>query len=270
MLRTQLLVAEDEYRAAKSIQRPVDPARRQLIAIGEASPDFIATIDVQGNILYLNPAARRMLGISPDGDVSRRHIADAYPIWASVTILGEGIETAILDGVWRGETALRTFDGRELPVSQTIVAQMRADGECDYLAIVARDISELAATERALRRSEQFYRRIVETASVGMWVIDPADRVAFANPAMARALGYTVEELIGLPLATVIDTDRQTSAAANGEVSPGVPTPRTFRFRCKDGSAFPAGLATSALYDAEECYAGVLGVLAEKDGPRSN
>jgi PAS domain S-box-containing protein len=267
MMRTEMLVTAAEGRLRRVPRMlELDP----FPVIAQATPDFIATIDIQGHILYLNPAGRRMLAIGDHDELSALHISDVHPTWANVIVLGEGIETAVLDGIWQGETALLTHDGREIPVSQTIIAHPDADGNCEFLSMVARDISELAATENALRRSEQFYRRIVETAGVGIWVIDPENRVAFANPALAKALGYTVEDLAGRSLSDVMEIGDRAAPSTGVEAVSDLKNRQTFKLRRKDGSEFWAGMTTSPLYDRDERYDGVLGIVTETNGPRLN
>ncbi|MBI4788385.1 MAG: PAS domain S-box protein [Chloroflexi bacterium] len=264
MMRIQDLVLEDERNAAQFSPSPrphsqrekAEPHKPELVLvdfIAETTPDFVATIDVHGHVLYLNPTARRWLGLRDDEPLP--HIADAHPIWANAIVLGEGIETAILDGAWRGETCLLTRAGREIPVSEAIIAHTGRGGRCDFLTLVARDITELKRTETALRQSEQFYRRIVETADIGIWLIDPENRVAFANAKMVKLLGGTVEELTGQPLANFM-------AGVTGETHPpGVKNQREFKLRRMDGNEFWATLATRPLYDNEERYIGVLGMV---------
>jgi two-component system, sporulation sensor kinase E len=59
------------------------------------------------------------------------------------------------------------------------------------------DISKLKHSEAALRESEEKYRRIVELANEGIWIIDVHGNTTFVNDKMAEMLGYTVEEMIG-------------------------------------------------------------------------
>ncbi|MGC9527885.1 MAG: response regulator [Limnospira sp.] len=49
--------------------------------------------------------------------------------------------------------------------------------------------------EEALRRSEEKYRQIVETAREGIWMIDRDSSTIYANAQMAEMLGYTAEEI---------------------------------------------------------------------------
>jgi PAS domain S-box-containing protein len=62
---------------------------------------------------------------------------------------------------------------------------------------------------RALRESEERYRRIVSTAQEGIWVLDGEAKTTYLNQRMAEMLGYTVEETLGRPLFDFMDADRE-------------------------------------------------------------
>ncbi len=267
MMLKQQLPAHEQGRLAAlpcGIQPPIE-----LLSLGEMTPDLVAAHDTHGNIFYLNSAGRRMLGIPPEKDISELSLADLHPVWARMLVLGDGIETAVLDGVWRGETALLTWDGIEIPVSQVLVAHPRPDGDCAFLLTIARDIREIKQAEDALSESEQFYRRIVETANIGIWLISPANAVTFANPAMAKLLGYRVEEMVGQPVSLFMDVGDGCQSIPALEETPQVKAARHFRLRHRDGVELWASLSTSSLFDAQERYTGVLGVVTTITDRRS-
>ena len=66
------------------------------------------------------------------------------------------------------------------------------------------DITDRKRTEEALRQSEQNYRRVVESLSEGIWVLDPDSCTSFVNPRMAEMLGYTPEEMAGKTIYTFL------------------------------------------------------------------
>lgn len=132
-------------------RRRTEQTHNRLIALLDATPDFVKIADPEGHMLYINAAGRRMLGIGPDEDVSRRTITDNHPTWAHELILNEGVPRAMQEGRWRGETALVDTLGREIPVSQVIIAHKTEDGRVEFIASVARDISEGKRLEEALR-----------------------------------------------------------------------------------------------------------------------
>jgi diguanylate cyclase (GGDEF)-like protein/PAS domain S-box-containing protein len=131
-------------------RKRADEAREQLAAILEATIDFVGTTDAEGRFLYMNKAGRTMIGLDQKSVVTSLQIVDCHPPWASALILNEAIPKAVQHGVWSGETALLTRDGREIPVSQVILAHKASDGTVDYLSTIARDINERKAQTAAL------------------------------------------------------------------------------------------------------------------------
>ena len=57
----------------------------------------------------------------------------------------------------------------------------------------------------ALENSEAQYRRIVETADEGIWMIDAENKTSFANQKLAAMLGYTMAEMMGTGLFDFMD-----------------------------------------------------------------
>lgn len=83
-----------------------------------------------------------MVGIDETADIGQFQIADLHPAWAADLILSEAVPTALQGGVWRGETVLTTRDGREIPVSQVVLAHRTRRGEVKFLFTIIRDITE--------------------------------------------------------------------------------------------------------------------------------
>lgn len=134
----------------------------RLTAILDATTDFISTASPQGQLLYMNNAVRRALGIGLTADITQLVIPVFHPAWASALIEQEGMPTAIRTGVWSGETAMLTVDGREVPLSQVILAHKNPDGTLAYFSTVARDISERKRAEREIRTRARQQAAIAE------------------------------------------------------------------------------------------------------------
>ncbi|WP_311774220.1 PAS domain-containing sensor histidine kinase [Nostoc sp. UCD121] len=135
-----------------SEHKQAEKEQAKLLAILEAAPDFISTADLTGKVLYFNKAARRMLELGEKESLQGRKLCQNHPKWANEIIQNQGLPESVRVGDWVGETALLKADGREIPISQLIVAHKSPDGEVEYFSTIARDISELKAAEETLRQ----------------------------------------------------------------------------------------------------------------------
>lgn len=136
----------DEITSRKSAtQQRVD----LRIVLDEAA-DFISVADLDGRVSYLNRAGRRLVGIDETADIGQFRITDMHPPWASDLISNEAIPATLRDGVWRGETALVTREGREIPISQIVLVHRARHGAVKFLFTVARDITEQKRAQEEL------------------------------------------------------------------------------------------------------------------------
>lgn len=119
-------------------------------AILDETSDFVGTADTDGRVISINPAGLAMLGLTAEAVVGRR-LTDFHPPWAGEFITQSCLPMTMRDGCWKGETALLTGAGRELPVSQVIVAHRDGtSGEVRYFSTIMRDISEVKQYEKQL------------------------------------------------------------------------------------------------------------------------
>lgn len=138
-------------------RKRIQEEQARLVAIIEATPDFVATGDLDGHALYVNQAGLRMLGYEPGQDVSELHVGTGQPDWALKLALETGIPHAIEHGTWSGESAFLRPDGKEIPVLQVIIAHKRPDGSVEYLSTIARDITQRKAHEARIVRLNRIY-----------------------------------------------------------------------------------------------------------------
>jgi PAS domain S-box-containing protein len=128
-------------------------ATERLVAIIEATPDLVAIADAAGSPLYLNRAGRRMLGLADAGPLAE-HIERYYPAREAARVAREALPTAIREGSWSGETAIRHREGGEIPVLQVLVAHRDDAGRVEFLSTIVRDIRERKQAEEELRRAQ--------------------------------------------------------------------------------------------------------------------
>ena len=144
-----------------ALQREIGERKRaeagqaRLTAILETTPDIVISTNLTGTPFYLNRAAREILGVTQGTDSFMMKTLDFYPEWAREIISKEGLPGATRNGSWAGETAIRSHEGKEVHVSQVLIAHKNSDGEVQYFSTVMRDMTEWREAEEALRLSQQ-------------------------------------------------------------------------------------------------------------------
>lgn len=133
-----------------SDRKQAEKEQARLLAILEATSDFIGTASPNGQVLYLNQSARQMLGLTPEEAITDRNITQSHPTWVNQIIANESLPETTQSGRWMGETAILGVD-REIPVSQLILSHRSETGEIEYFSTIARDISDRKQQENALR-----------------------------------------------------------------------------------------------------------------------
>ncbi|NJL46997.1 MAG: PAS domain S-box protein [Leptolyngbyaceae cyanobacterium SM2_5_2] len=127
-----------------------------------------------------------------------------------------------------------------------------------------QDITERKLAEAALRDSEARYRRIVETANEGIWIIDNNEQTSFVNPKMSAMLGYSAEEMFGKPLFDFMDAEGRQIAAENLERRrQGISEQHDFKFRHREGRDVWALISTNSIMDEAGRYLGALAMITD-------
>jgi PAS domain S-box-containing protein len=94
------------------------------------------------------------------------------------------------------ETKHRTKDGRIIPVE--IMANYLSFGGRELDCAFARDISERKRQEQALVESEANYRRLFDSSTDGIFILDLDGNFIDANKTAYERLGYSREEFLSL------------------------------------------------------------------------
>ncbi len=150
-------------------RKRAEEERARLTAILENASDLVSMASPDERLVYLNAAGRLMAGWDESEDPAGHVVADLHPAWAYERIRDEGLPAAFKTGTWEGETAILHRRGREIPVSQLIMAHRSPDGRLQYLSTIMRDITERKRAEEVLRASELFLSETQKIARLGGW-----------------------------------------------------------------------------------------------------
>src|SRR5438046_8725258 len=76
-----------------------------------------------------NRAGHEILGVAEDRDISGTKTLYLHPEWAREIFAKEGLQEAIRQGSWAGETTSLGRYRKEIHVSQVVIAHKRPDGD---------------------------------------------------------------------------------------------------------------------------------------------
>ncbi|MFB6344319.1 MAG: sensor histidine kinase, partial [bacterium] len=134
-------------------RRRVQERNQRLLEILEATPEYIGTAEPDGRVIYLNQTFCERFGIDSDEDFSAHTIGDFHPEDEHEHVMNEVIPEARENGLWQGETTLKTPDGELIPVSQILIAHYDSDQDVDYYSTMMRDITDIKRTQKKLEKS---------------------------------------------------------------------------------------------------------------------
>lgn len=188
--------AEEREKALRALAE--SEARYRLLA--DHANDIISRQDQDGDITYVSPASRAILGYEPGELVGRRatHFvhADDWPAVRERLRAGDGSCTATF--------RVRHRDGHHVWLETVHRNLGPADGGTPGSLSISRDVTARMEAERALRDSEYLFRRVFESTAVGMAFFSPAGgRFLRANHALTEMLGYSTSELEEMTIADI-------------------------------------------------------------------
>jgi len=162
-----------------------------------------------GVIVHANPKFEKMFGYGPDELTGKRVTDIDADTDRPAGEVAEEIRTEIKrSGVWRGEILQRRKDGTQFWSAVTgSIFHHPQFGEVGIS--IHQDITELKEAQDALQESEERFRNIFEQSSIGVALLGLDHRMARANPAFCRMLGYSEAELRTMtPLDITLPDDR--------------------------------------------------------------
>lgn len=116
---------------------------------------------------------------------------------------------------------------------------------------------QLEISLNQLQQSEERYRRIVETASEGIWILDEAGRTRYVNQRMAQMLGCSPESMLDRPFVDWFDKgDRPEGYQTLTQPYPGYPEQWDGRFRRSDQSLLWAIVSMNSIFDDQGQFQG--------------
>ncbi|MFO1208284.1 MAG: PAS domain S-box protein [Amaricoccus sp.] len=176
----------------KAAERVLAEREEQFRTIAENMPLGLVISDLATQEpLFINPKARRNLGLGPD-----EQIASLIPFWEKPeqretlrqAVLARGTASPV-------EVALRMHDGRR---RKALMSATRTQyGGRDAMIVATVDVTELRETEAALQESQARLHAFMDFAPVAAHLRDVEGRYLMFNRRMEQLIGVPAEAALG-------------------------------------------------------------------------
>ena len=184
-----------------SERKQAEAEQQKLVSLVENSSDFIGIATLEGELLYINDAGQKLVGLASLDEVRQKAVLD-YVMPKDKAYFQEYIlPTVLLQGRWQGEFCFCHLQtGQSIPVDYNIFTVTdNKTGQPIALATVTRNISEQKqAKEQILQLNKDLQRRIAELQTllevipIGIGIAeDPKCQNIKVNPAFAKQLGIS-------------------------------------------------------------------------------
>jgi PAS domain S-box-containing protein len=196
-----------------------------------------------------------------------------FVLWGAIRFETSGATAVVLvvSGVAVCQTGLgmgpflRSSAAHNAALLQTFLALITVSGLTLGAAIAEKSyLTGDQARRQGLAESDRKYRRIVETANDGIWMLDDRLVTIFANPRLGSLLGYTVSEMLGRSLFDfVFEEDSRQKAADLRQPREPVSERLHERYRKRDGSELWALVTHTPTFDEHGAFTGVLKMVSD-------
>ncbi len=246
----------------KEAEEALGKSEEKYRLLVENLTDMIVKFDIDGRLLFASPSYCRTFGKSEEQILGKKFmplihkddrayvekaLAETYKP-PHVVYLEERAKT--VDG-WRWQAWMNT-------------AMLDEKGDVAGIVGVGRDITQRKQAEEALRRQEERYRTLVETAQEGIGITDPHENLTFVNQAFADLLGYRKDEILGKSLKDFSDLSqydifkKETAKRKTGATSKYEAVLLT-----KSGKPKPVYVSAAPIAGEDGSFTGALGVLSD-------
>lgn len=174
-------------------------AAETLVGALARSPVSLVVADVDGTITWVNRYFEELTGYTADEVIGRnpRLLQSGLTPPHEYVIMWRTVRSG---REWTGEFANRRKDGTVYRERATIIPLTDEDETINGYVAIKQNITEEYTARADLQRSERRFRHLFERAADAIYLHDGAGIIVSANREAMSQTGYTLEELIGMPI----------------------------------------------------------------------
>ena len=202
-----ILLAIEDITGRKEFEKKLEATESKYHELVQNANCIILKMDLDGKVTFFNEFAEKFFGYTEEEMLGCNVVGTIVPKTTSFGSPGLDIDFMIKDIRTNQEKYINNENenvrrnGERAWVAWTNRTIRDESGDVTEILCIGNDITERRRLEDMLTESEERYRRLFETASDGIVLLEKREGyITHANPAAGKILGYSKEECIGKKL----------------------------------------------------------------------
>ena len=249
-----LIVSGRDVTGQRQAEQALLTSETRYKHVVENSLGFVFTCTLEGRLTSLNTYTAESLGYRVE-DLNGRPLAE-FLSKPGLPIFAESLKTIVKTGEYQGTIPFLRKDGEERRIAFRS-RRMDLPGSTSFVLTHGMDVTEQHEAEGELQMVLRQQELILSAVGDGIYGIDLEGKLSFINPAAAKMLGYTADEMRGTDVHNLIHhshADGTQHSRSNCPILLGLRRREGVRIRDdvfwrKDGTKIPVEYIASPLID---------------------
>ncbi len=214
-------------------------SEKKFRTVLQLSHDGVVLFDERGEVFFWNPGAERIFGYSEE-EMLGQSIVTVVPLefhHLHYDMLEEMSSEKEEGSAGRArELTVKNRDGTEIQCELSFVTWK--SGDQVLCSVIFHDVSGRRRAEEALRRSEEYYRSLIEHSQDITLVLNQDGTIRYVSPSFQRVFGHPAAEITGRDAFSLVhpeDLPGLVKAFAEGIGDPGKTVMAEYRIHHADG-----------------------------------
>lgn len=231
------------------------PSARMPTEILSSMAEGMVVLDADWLFVFVNAEAERLLQ-KPGGSLIGKRLWETVP-----HLVGTEAERELKRAA--AERTVREYENYD-PKLERWFQSKAFPVQSGGLTVLFRDVTEQRRMANRLQEAEEQFRRILQTANEGIWILDRDMRVALVNERMAAMLGYAPHEMLGRSKRDFVSPSEAKRIEALFEHrQAGMTEQADVRLQTRDGREIWTVMAARPIHDAAGGFAGALDMFTD-------
>lgn len=257
--QARIVVVEDITRT-KLLEEKNELQQKKYADLIEKSSDLIFGMSLEGNFLFVNGVTCKLTGYSESELMLKNFKELVRPDYQNRVVSFYKFQLESRTENTYSEFPILSKQGEEIWLGQNVNLSQDESGS-EEISVIARVITERKIFEKALLRSEDKFRSMIENMELGLLETDRDGKIVKAYDSFCAIVGYSPGELEGGYADFLLNNkSREILKEQQNRRSKGETGVYELQLICKDGSKKWVVISGVPFYDQNNRFAGTIGI----------